>query len=96
MRVNQGTTQLAQPAIHCAGTIGRVQVIGGQFDHINNVLAVTAGTTSVVQAIGVSHTNANSNATFAQTGGTFTTLKSVCTDTSLLTSGTITNNSGNT
>lgn len=94
-RLNRGTHQLAYPVISATGTIGRLQVFGGQFDHVNNVVNVSAGTTAVVQGIGVSHTNANSNATYARSGGTFTTLLSTMTDTSLLSSGTIANNTGN-
>ena len=65
------TSVLAYPAIQCSGTTGTLQLDNGHYDHIQNVVAVTAGTTTTVQATGVSHTNSGGGASFARTGGTF-------------------------
>jgi hypothetical protein len=73
-RINQGTTQFAGPAISCTGTVGDLQVDGGVYDHINNVVGVSAGTTSLVSASNLIHTNTSGGSTFAQTGGTFSGL----------------------
>ena len=73
-RINQGTTQFAGPAISCTGTIGSLQVDGGVFDHINNVVGVSGGTTSIVSAVNLVHTNTSGGTSFSQTGGTFSGL----------------------
>ena len=54
-----------------SGTINRARFDGGLFDRIQNVAVVAGGTTSMIVATGVSHTNAGSgNKSFAASGGT--------------------------
>ena len=74
--INRGTTQLAAPAISCTGTVAKLQISGGIYSYVNNVVGVSAGTTSFVQASDIAHAHAGGSATFAQTGGTFTYLLS--------------------
>lgn len=79
---NRGTqSTLAQPAINCTGTVNRVRAISGHIDRYSNVINVTAGTTSVVNAVGVSHTNAGGSKSFTSSGsGALTTLNQSAND----------------
>lgn len=92
--ISRGTqSTLAQPAISCTGTVGRLRANGGHVDRMSNVVNVSAGTTTDVGAAGYSHTNANGGASFAQSStGTFSRLRAACSDTALLSSGTIASN----
>jgi hypothetical protein len=82
------SSTLAQPAISSTGTNALIQVLGGSFDRISNVVKVSAGTTTTVMMGGVSHTNAGGGASAAQSGGTASRLRYSGMDTALLKSGT--------
>lgn len=83
---NRGTqSTLSQPAISCTGTMGRLRVVGGHIDRMSNVVNVSAGTTSIINAAGGSHTNASGAKSFLASGsGTWSTLNAAAFDTSLL------------
>jgi hypothetical protein len=88
--LNRGTqATLSQSVIASSGSNYLVQVEGGSFDRIANLLKVTAGSVTVAMTGGASHTNAGGGASFAQTGGTFGTLYGGSTNSVTLNSGTI-------
>ena len=89
IRINQGTTLFSGAAIYCSGTIGDVILSDSYIDYALGVLVVGGGTTTLVQAQNISHTNQSTGALFSQTSGTFTTLMTSNVNTALLASGTI-------
>lgn len=89
-RVNRGTTNLAKPFINIpSGTTTNIQIEGGWFDHLANIVLVDGGTLTTCVANTAIHTNSNSNSSFAQTSGTFSLLNYSAISTASITSGTI-------
>jgi hypothetical protein len=73
-RYNHGTSLATVPFAKLNGSVNRVQFVGGRYDRVPNVALVSGGTTNVIIATGVSHTNAGGGKSFTTGGGTLTAL----------------------